>query len=122
MRIFEYPYVIISVFAICFLLLLAVGIYFAVRGMKTANSKDENDFLNISRLEKDFVRAGKLRKDRCIIYISVSLDNFRSLYSRRFLRNISARISGICTTLRPASDLGSLAYVFPPAATLVSNI
>ena len=81
MRIFEYPYVIISIFVICFFLLGAIGIYFAVRGLRTANDEEENDFTNISKLESCFAKSGKLRENRCVMYISVYLENYRSLYS-----------------------------------------
>lgn len=81
MRIFEYPYVIISIFVICFFLLGGIGLYFAVRGLRTANDEEENDFTNISKLESSFVKSGKLRENRCVMYISVYLENYRSLYS-----------------------------------------
>ena len=81
MQIFEYPYVIISIFVICFFVLDGVGIYFAMRGLKTANDEEENDFTNISKLEGRFVKSGRLREKRCVIYISVYLENYRSLYS-----------------------------------------
>lgn len=83
MRIFEYPYVIISIIVICFFLLGGIGIYFAVRGLKTANDEEEYDFTNISKLESRFAKSGKHRDDRCVMYISVFLDNYRSLYSER---------------------------------------
>ena len=81
MRIFEYPYVIISITVICFFLLGGIGIYFAVRGLKTANDEEEYDFTNISKLESSFAKSGKRRENRCVMYISVFLDNYRSLYS-----------------------------------------
>lgn len=81
MRIFEYPYVIISIFVICFFLLGGIGLYFAVRGLRTANDEEENDFTNISKIESCFVKSGKLRENRCVMYISVYLENYRSLYS-----------------------------------------
>ena len=83
MRIFEYPYVIISIIVICFFLLGGIGICFAVRGLKTANDEEEYDFTNISKLESRFAKSGKHRDDRCVMYISVFLDNYRSLYSER---------------------------------------
>ena len=83
MRIFEYPYVIISIIVICFFLLGGIGIYFAVCGLKTANDEEEYDFTNISKLESRFAKSGKHRDDRCVMYISVFLDNYRSLYSKR---------------------------------------
>ena len=81
MKVFEYPYVIITIFIICFVLLAAVGIYFAIRGVKTANGHLENAFSSISKLEKAFKMTGKQRLDRCVMYIGVSSDKSRSTYS-----------------------------------------
>ena len=92
MHIFEYPHVIISIFVICFLLLGGIGIYFAVRGLKTVNEEEEKDFTNISKLENRFVKSGKQRDDRCVMYISVFLDNYRSLYSARQTERVFSAI------------------------------
>ena len=81
MQILEYPYIIIAIFVFCFLFLTAMGISFAIRGIKTAKGNDEEDFITISKLENSFEKAGRLREDRCVFYVHVSLENFRSLYS-----------------------------------------
>lgn len=81
MKIFEYPYVIITLLILCFLILGAVGIYFALQGIKTAKGTEDNDFSTIKKIENSFYNSGKLRENRCLIYVSVSLDNVRSLYS-----------------------------------------
>ena len=75
MRIFDYPYFIITIFAMCFIVLAAIGIYFARRGVKMAESQTENDFTTISKMESDFKKAGKLRADRYVLYIAVSSDD-----------------------------------------------
>ena len=80
MQIFEYPYIIITILVICFILLSVVGIYFAIRGAKTATGSQEKDFISISKLESAFEKSRKSKEDRCIFYAKVSLDNFRSLY------------------------------------------
>ena len=72
MQIFEYPYIIITVLVLIFVLLAVVGIQFAARGIKTVKGKDEKDFVNISTIENAFAKAGKLRENRCIIYISAT--------------------------------------------------
>ncbi len=95
MEIFEYPYIIITILALGFVVLTAVGIYFAVRGIKTANGKHESDFVNISKLESNFEKAGRLREDRCVIYISVSLGKFRSLYSDAQTATVFAELKHI---------------------------
>ncbi len=95
MQIFEYPYIIITILVFCFIVLTAIGIYFAVRGVKTANGKDENDFINISKIESCFEKAGKLREDRCVVYISTSLENFRSLYSNGQTSNVFSELKRV---------------------------
>ncbi len=95
MQIFEYPYIIITIFVLCFIVLTAVGIYFAIRGAKTASGKDEKDFINISKMESAFEQAGKQQKDRCVFYAKISLDNFRSLYSAEKTANVFSEIKSI---------------------------
>ena len=95
MHIFEYPYIIITILVLCFIVLTAIGIYFAVRGAKTAKGSEEKDFINISKLEAAFEKSGKLHEDRCIFYAKVSLDNFRSLYSAHQTSNVFSEIKGV---------------------------
>ena len=75
MRIFDYPYIIIPIFVMCFVALAAVGIYFARRGVKMAESETENDFITISKMGGEFKKAAQLRVDRCVTYIAVSSDD-----------------------------------------------
>ena len=102
MQIFEYPYIIITVLVLCFIFLSAIGAYFAIRGIKTANDQDEKDFINISKLESRFEKSGKLREDRCVFYVSVSLDNFQSLYQEEQALNVFSDIKR--TLLQAFSD------------------
>lgn len=92
MQILEYPYVIITLLGLCFLLLAAVGIYFAVRGAKTAKGREEKDFVNISRLESAFAKSGKAKEERCILYARIDMDNFRSLYSQHKTEAVFAEL------------------------------
>lgn len=91
-QIFRYPYIIITIFVFFVLIMALIAIYFAIRGMKTANGKDENDFTNVNKIENHYDRLGKTRADRCVIYISLSLDKLRGLYTetegKRLLYNI----------------------------------
>lgn len=97
MQIFEYPYIIISILILCFVLLVGVGIYFAVRGMKTAKGNEEKDFSNISKLENSFVKSGKQRENRCVIYFNVSMDNYLSLHTEAQASKIISEIKLILT-------------------------
>lgn len=76
MRITGSPYEVIGILAVAFILLTVLGVVFAVRGVKTANSDVEVEFTTINKLENSFLKAGKRNIDRCILYISISSDNF----------------------------------------------
>ncbi len=81
MKIFEYPYVIITMLALSFLVMGLIGLYFTMKSVKTAKGTSEKNFCGIGKIETDFEKAGALRKNRSIIYISISLDGMKRLYS-----------------------------------------
>ena len=81
MKIFEYPYVIITILAIIFLAMGFIGLYFTIKSVKTAKGTSEKGFCGIGRIENDFDKAGTLRKNRTIVYVSISLDGIKRLYS-----------------------------------------
>ena len=81
MKIFEYPYVIITILAIIFLVMGLIGLYFTMKSVKTAKGTAEKSFCGIGKIENDFEKAGALRKNRSIVYISISLDSMKRLYS-----------------------------------------
>ena len=76
MRITGSPYEVIGILAISFIVLTALGVIFAVRGVKTANSDVDVEFTTINKLENTFLKIGKRSGNRCILYISISSDNF----------------------------------------------
>ena len=81
MRFFEYPYVIItSLVIICFVMGI-IGLFFTMKSVKTAKGTGKNGFCSFSKLGNDFDKFGVARRNRCLIYISVSLGNFSRLYS-----------------------------------------
>lgn len=82
MQIFEYPYIIITIFVFCVIVLGAVGICFAIKGVKVANDQAENDFTAISKIERIFKTSANLRADRTVLYFSVSSENFYDLYAQ----------------------------------------
>ena len=47
MRLFEYPYVIITVLAMCFILMGIIGLYFAMKSVKTAKEEAEKAVLKL---------------------------------------------------------------------------
>ena len=75
------PNIIYIILIVCFFVFGGIALYFAMRKVKNANYEEENEFSNMNRLESAFVKAGKLRENRCVMYISVFLDNYRHLYS-----------------------------------------
>ena len=109
MRIFEYPYIIITIFVFCFILLAAVGIFFALKGLKTANEDEEKSFANIRKLEKRFVKSGKLREDRCVAYVNVYLDNYRSLYFEEQTSAVFADLKSIVFNSFSNGDISDVA-------------
>lgn len=80
MEIFEYPYVIITILVMFFLLMSVIGLYFTMKSVKTAKGTVAKSFCGIGKIENDFEKAGAARKNRCIVYISISLDNMKRLY------------------------------------------
>ena len=74
MPIIENPYAIIAIFAFSFVLLATIGVCFAIKGIKTAEGHTENDFVSISKVEKDFKILKKHSSDRCVMYVNVSSD------------------------------------------------
>ena len=81
MKFFEYPYVIITILAIIFLAMGIIGLYFTMKSVKTAKGTVEKNFCSIGKIENDFEKAGPSGKNRSIIYISISLDSMKRLYS-----------------------------------------
>jgi len=82
MKIFEYPYVIITILVMFFLVMGLIGLYFTMKSVKTAKGTAEKSFCGLGKIENDFEKAGALRKKRCIVYISISLDSLKRMYSQ----------------------------------------
>ena len=76
MHVFENPYIIITSLAIGVVVLAAIGICFAVRGLRAANGQTERSFTSISKMESRFKAMGKSRS-RLVLYINLSTDNLR---------------------------------------------
>lgn len=79
--IFEYPYVIITILAVAFFVMILTGLFFTMKSARTANGTTEKSFCGIGKIENDFEKAGEARKKRCVLYISISLDSMKRLYS-----------------------------------------
>ena len=124
MQIFENPTVIIFGI-ICFLILGGVAIFFVARGLKTANYDEKNDFTNINKLGSAFARSGKLREKRCVMYISVFLDNYRSLYSEEKTEDVLRKIKQVLLESFSPRQNGSIAaygeYTYVAYSTLTAE-
>ena len=81
MPFFKQPDVIIAVLTIIFLGLGFVGLYFIIKSSKASKGTEAKNFCGIGRIENDFERARKARQNRSVVYVSVSLDNMKRLYS-----------------------------------------
>ena len=81
MQFFKYPNIIITISVIALFVIGGIVLFFLARGLKTANDEEENDFTSISKIEKSFIKSGKQRENRSVMYIGVFLDNYRNLYS-----------------------------------------
>lgn len=98
MRIFEYPYVIITILAMIFLLMGLIGLYFTMKSVKTAKGTAEKSFCGIGKIESDFEKAGDMRENRCLVYISLSLDNMKRLHSESKAMRIYEIIKNVLLT------------------------
>lgn len=81
MNIFESPIYTVSLLILSCLLLCAACAYFWIKHKNTVQTGEKAPFSSISRIESVFSKLRGLRVTRNIIYISVSLENVRSLYS-----------------------------------------
>ena len=80
MKFFEYPYVIITILVMFFFVMALVGLYFTMKSAKTVKGTAEKSFCGIGKIENDFEKAVASGKNRCVIYISISLDGMKRLY------------------------------------------
>ena len=81
MKIFEYPFVIIPILAIIFILMVFVGLFFTIKSVKTAKGTTGKGFCGLGTIENDFEKATALRQNRTITYIFISLDGIKRIYS-----------------------------------------
>ena len=109
MQFFVSPHIIISLLLLCFVLLAAAGIFFVVSGINAATGSEELDFTHIKQVKKSLLKATKQRTDRCMVYISVSLDNYRNLYSASRAAEIFDEIKSVLLCVFSDGDGGTIA-------------
>ena len=88
MKILEYPYIIITILATICILMGLIGLYFTMKSVKTAKEISDKGFCGIGKIENEFEKAGSLRKNRSMIYISMPLDGMKRLYSESSKQNV----------------------------------
>lgn len=92
MQIFQSPYVMIAILAVVVILFVIIGIVLAVNGLKTATGDIGNDFIAISKIERNFKKTGKSREARCVLYISASLENLQDSHIKA---KVFSKIKGV---------------------------
>ncbi len=95
MQFFEYPYVIITILVLIFLLMGIIGLFFTMKSARTIKGTAKKSFCGIAKIQNDFEKAGQMRKNRCLIYISLSLENMKRLYSESKANRIYDQIKQI---------------------------
>ena len=84
MQFFKDPVVIAITLALCSVVLGAIGIFLAVRGVRAAEGQGGKAFISIGKMERNFRKAEKLRANRSVIYIGVWTDGFLDAYAQKF--------------------------------------
>lgn len=79
--IFQYPYVMITIFVFVFIVMGLIGLYFMMKSVRTSKGTVAKNFCALSKIENDFVKAENLHENRTVVYISVALDGMKRLYS-----------------------------------------
>lgn len=95
MKIFEYPYVIITILAMIFIVIGLFGLYFTIKSVKTVKGSSEKSFCTISRIQNDFEKATSMRKNRCLVYVCVSLDSMKRLHSESKAMRIFDKVKNV---------------------------
>ncbi len=92
---FEYPYILLTILVLCVLVLGGVGAYFAMQGVRTAKGTAGADFVNSARLKKHYDAFVRNRAQRCMLYIMLSTDRARGLYSSSDIERLETEIAGL---------------------------
>lgn len=100
MKLFQYPYVTVTLFTIFILILGVLGVYFGRKAFKTADSEEEEtmDFSSLKKLETSFNKLGRLRQNRVVVYLNFSFDNAIEMYSEAKAWNVFFKIKPIILT------------------------
>ena len=108
MSFFEYPYVIITILAAIFLVMALIGLYFTMKSVKTAAGTVEKGFCGMGKIENTFDKAGAEGKNRCVIYISISLSSMKRLYSESKVHRICEQVKRILLNRLAVSSGGEI--------------
>ena len=67
MHILEYPYAIITILAIVFLVMCLIGLYFTVKSVKTAKETPEKSFCGMGKI---VLKGWEMHAKTAVLYIS----------------------------------------------------
>ncbi len=95
MHIFEHPQMIIAILAVAFLGLCLIGVFFTVKSVKATKGTEEKGFSSLGKIERKFERNKAFGKNRCVVYISLSLDNMKRLYSESMSQRMYEQIKEV---------------------------
>ena len=93
--IFRYPYIIILIFVIAFIGIGLFGLYFMKKSVKVSKGTVAKSFCGLNKIENEFMKAGNARRDRTLVYVSVSLDGMKRLYPESKVNRIYEQLKHI---------------------------
>ncbi len=92
---FEYPYILLTMLVMLFLVFGGIGAYLAMQGVRMAKGTVGADFVNLARLKKNYEAFVRDRVQRSMVYIMFSTDRARGLYSAADIEKIEMEIAGL---------------------------
>ncbi len=81
MQIFDFPYIIITILVMIFVLMGIIGLFFTMKSSKATKGTSKKNFCGLNKIENDFEKSGYSNHNRCILCVSIPLDNMTRLYS-----------------------------------------
>ncbi len=95
MRIFEYPYVVITIFIIVTLFMLLIGLFFTIKSVRVSKGTAPKGFCGVSKIKLDFEKAGIVQKTRSVVYVAVSLEGVKRLLPESRVNRMYQKIKQI---------------------------
>ena len=122
MRIFEYPFVIITILVFIFIIAGAVGIIFAIKGLKNANGTVEKDFISINKLEGEYKKLSEEKSSRCTVYIDIASDTINRVHSSVKADVVLKNLEQNLLLLFPDAKAGGIARYSEESFVVISSM